>query len=105
MKKIFFLFILSIFIFVSKMGNASPFPQPLIKNGTCPSGYYSSGAYCVPTQSAKFAIAKVGSCPYAYYSSGNYCVASSDKSPLAMPKIGSCPSGYYSSGEYCVATR
>ena len=43
---------------------------PLVKYGTCPLGYYSSGAYCVPTtREAPPAIQKVGSCPFGWYSS------------------------------------
>jgi hypothetical protein len=50
-------------------------------------------------------VAKDGACPSGYYSSGNYCLASSDSSRLALPKLGSCPSGYYSSGNYCISSR
>jgi len=85
--------------------NASPPPQPLIRNNSCPPGYYSSGAYCVPNNNAKFAIERNGSCPSGYYSSGNYCVASSDDSKLVIPRISYCPSGYYSSGNYCVSNK
>lgn len=84
---------------------AAPPAAPILKEGSCPSGYYSSGNYCVPNSSARFALPKLGSCPSGYYSSGNYCVASSDSSRLAIPKSGSCPSGYYSSGNYCVSSR
>jgi hypothetical protein len=24
--------------------------QPIIKNGSCPLGYYSSGGYCIPSR-------------------------------------------------------
>lgn len=79
--------------------------QPIFKNGSCPSGYYSSGNYCVPSSSgSQPAIDKNGSCPTGYYSSGNYCVMTSSGKP-AIPKSGSCPSGYYSSGNYCVQSR
>jgi hypothetical protein len=83
---------------------ASAFANP--GNGSCPSGYYSSGAACAPTSSAKYAFANPGGggCPSGYYSSGNACVASSDKSCNAFfSGGGSCPSGYYSSGKSCVA--
>jgi hypothetical protein len=82
--------------------NAAPPAAPLPRDGSCPSGYYSSGNYCVPSTSARFALVRRGSCPSGYYSSGNYCVASSDDSHLAILRAGSCPSGYYSSGDYCV---
>jgi hypothetical protein len=84
---------------------AAPTPQPLARSGSCPSGYFSSGDYCVPGQGARFALARNGSCPSGYFSSGNYCVASSDSSRLAVPRSGSCPSGYFSSGNYCVSSR
>ena len=84
---------------------AAPPAQPLARTGSCPSGYYASGNYCVPTASGRFAIEREGSCPSGYYASGNYCVASSDRSRLAIRRVGSCPSGYYASGNYCVSTR
>lgn len=85
---------------------AAPPAQPVLKNGSCPTGYYNSGDYCVPSGgNSAFALPKVGSCPTGYYNSGNYCVASSENSRLAIPKSGSCPTGYYNSGEYCVSTR
>ena len=87
------------------VANATPIPQPLVRESSCPSGYYSSGAYCVPSNNAKFAIERLGSCPSGYYSSGNYCVASSNDSKFAIPRINSCPSGYYSSGNYCVSNK
>lgn len=49
--------------------------QPVVKNGSCPAGYYSSGNYCVPASgTTRIAIPKVGACPMGYYSSGKYCV-------------------------------
>ena len=89
----------------SGAANATPPPQPLVRNSSCPSGYNSSGAYCVPSNNAKFAIERIGSCPSGYYSSSSYCVASSTNSKLAIPRISSCPSGYHSSGNYCVASK
>lgn len=87
------------------VANATPIPQPLVRESSCPSGYISSGAYCVPSNNAKFAIERLGSCPSGYYSSGNYCVASSNDSKFAIPRINSCPSGYYPSGNYCVSDK
>ena len=84
---------------------AAPEPQPIPRIDSCPSGYWSSGEYCMPGSSARFAIVRQGSCPSGYWSSGNYCMASTDSTPLAIPRLGSCPSGYYSSGNYCVSTR
>ena len=80
--------------------------QPVIRDGSCPSGYSSSGNYCVPGSSARYALPRSGSsCPSGYFSSGNYCVAASKDSRLAIPRRGSCPSGYFSSGDFCVAAR
>lgn len=84
---------------------AAPPAQPLLRSGSCPSGYYSSGKYCVPGSSARFAIDRNGACPSGYYSSGNYCVASSDNSGAAIHRSGSCPGGYYASGKYCVESK
>ncbi len=85
----------------------APTAQPLPRVSSCPSGYYSSGNYCVPGTNARFAIARHGSssCPSGYYQSGHYCVASSDSAKLAIHRSGSCPSGYYASGDYCVASQ
>ncbi|MBU3694014.1 MAG: hypothetical protein FGM40_04205 [Rhodocyclaceae bacterium] len=84
---------------------AAPPATPLPKTGSCPSGYYTSGAYCTPTDSARTALPKVGSCPSGYYTSGDYCLANSTDSRAAVPKQGSCPSGYYTSGDYCLSSR
>jgi len=78
--------------------------QPILKNGSCPSGYNSSGNYCVPGSNAHPVIEKNGSCPSGYNSSGNYCVMGSSGHP-AIHKSGSCPSGYNSSGNYCVKSH
>ena len=85
--------------------NVAASPQPLVKDGSCPSGYYASGNYCVPDAHARFAVPKTGSCPSGYFSSGNYCVAQSEDSKLAIPRNGSCPNGYFASGDYCVANK
>jgi S-formylglutathione hydrolase FrmB len=58
---------------------AQPFPIPKPSGGTnCPTGYYASGNYCVPT---------------------------SDRSRPAIPMVGpgtNCPTGYYASGSACL---
>ena len=87
------------------LAHAAPPPQALLKSGSCPTGYYASGQYCVPNNNARFALAKDGSCPTGYFASGQYCVASSDKSRAAIPKSGSCPTGYFASGNYCVSSK
>ena len=85
----------------------SAFAQTALpKDGSCPSGYYASGQYCVPSSNeSKQAMAKAGSCPSGYYSSGNYCVATSKDSKEAIAKKGSCPSGYFASGAYCLKQK
>ena len=88
----------------SSVVRAAPPPQPIERDGACPSGYYASGNYCVPGAGARFAISRRGFCPSGYYASGQYCVASTDRSGLAIHRSGSCPSGFYASGEYCVAS-
>ena len=87
------------------LAQSTPPPQPLPRDGSCPSGYYASDKYCVPTSSAMFAIKRDGSCPSGYYASGNYCVAATDSAKAVIPRAGSCPSGWYASGNYCVSTR
>jgi len=59
---------------VSAEAGAANKPFPVVKNGSCPGGYYTSGGYCVPSKNTtKQAIPKVGSCPSGYVTSGNYC--------------------------------
>ena len=81
----------------------APVAQPLARQGSCPSGYHSSGNYCTPSSSsARAALPHVGSCPSGYHTSGGYCLASSNSSKTAIVKSGSCPSGYHTSGAYCL---
>lgn len=97
---------LTALLLLSGWANAAPPAQPVLKSGACPSGYYGSGNYCVPSGSnSRFALPRTGSCPSGYYASSNYCVASSDSSRAAIPKLGSCPGGFYGSGDYCVSSK
>lgn len=91
--------------FVAFETQAAPAAQPLPKSGACPSGYTTSGKYCVPSRAARFAVIKNGACPSGYSTSGHYCVATSDRSKLAIPKLGACPSGYSTSGQYCLSNK
>ena len=50
---------------------------PLAKNGSCPSGYASESAWCVPMKNAPIAAPKgKGQCPSTMRQSGNYCIES-----------------------------
>jgi hypothetical protein len=78
----------------------------LPKVGTCPSGFNSSGKYCVPIkEDGTPSMPRGGQCPSGYYSSGKYCVANSNDTRPAVPKNGICPGGYYTSGSYCVKQK
>ena len=50
-------------------------PQPKLTGTNCPSGYYTSNSYCVPSSShSRAAIPRVGnSCPSGWVPSGNFC--------------------------------
>jgi len=76
--------------------------SPLLKNGSCPTGYHASGKYCIPGKNAKFAIIKLGSCPSGYHPSGNYCLAGKSAKAVILKAGSSCPSGYHTSGKYCL---
>ena len=71
-------FVFCLLVFISNIVFAQLPSQPVIKNGSCPSGYISSG---------------------------DYCLASSNNSRQVIQKQGSCPSGYVSSGEYCLSNK
>ncbi len=102
MKPIAIVFAAGLFI-VANAAHALQ-PQPLPRQGGCPSGYSQSGSYCAPGSSARYALLKAGSCPSGYSQSGNYCLAGSS-ARLALPKIGSCPSGFSQSGDYCLSSK
>jgi len=78
----------------------------LPKIGTCPSGFHTSGKYCIPIKDdAHPAMPRAGQCPSGYYTSGKYCVAARKDAPPAVSKNGTCPSGYYISGSYCLKQK
>ena len=56
--------------------HAEPAAAPVPKVGACPSGYSTSGAYCLAGAGARHAVPKTGSCPSGYSTSGDYCLAS-----------------------------
>ena len=95
---------LAVLAIVPRVATADPAAVPVPKVGSCPSGYSTSGSYCNPGSSARFAMPKVGSCPSGYSTSGDYCLAGSG-ARHAIPKSGSCPSGYSTSGDYCLSSR
>ena len=98
--------LLTLALWVAHAGpaRAEPAAAPVPKVGSCPSGYSTSGNYCTPGSSARFALPKVGACPSGYSTSGDYCLAGSN-ARLALPKAGSCPSGYSTSGDYCLSSK
>ena len=69
------------------------------RDGSCPSGFKSSGSSC-KSSSGKVAITKLGSCPKGFSASANFCVG--DKGDYAEVRSGSCPTGLKASGNYCV---
>lgn len=69
------------------------------RDGSCPSGFKSSGSAC-KSSSGKVAIVKLGSCPTGFKASAKYCVG--DRGDYAEVRSGSCPSGLKASGKYCV---
>ena len=78
--------------------------QAIPRHGSCPSGFNTSGNYCVATNSHLHAIERNGSCPSGYNTSGNYCVRKSE-GKHAIHRNGSCPSGYNTSGNYCIQSE
>lgn len=84
------------------LGEPAMDAQPLAKLGNCPSGYSTSGLYCIPGRQARLALEKRGQCPSGYTASEAYCLASGQARP-ALPRLGpSCPSGWSMSGDYCL---
>ena len=83
--------------------------RPLVRNGSCPMGYYGSGEYCVLSSSSgtRGAIEKSGNgCPMGFYSTGNYCLSTPSNQREAIQKMGpGCPMGWFGSGNYCVKSR
>ncbi len=100
MKFQFLLLMVSFLLPAVSLADSLPV-QVIVKDGSCPSGYRTSGKYCVPGSNAGFAIRKVGSCPSGYRTSGKYCIANKN-AQFAIIKSGSCPSGYRTSGKYCI---
>ena len=92
------------FVWLAMNGTSGLAQQAIARHGSCPSGFNSSGNYCVAISSDLHAIERHGSCPSGYNSSGDYCVRKG-AGKQAIHRNGSCPSGYNSSGNYCVQNR
>ncbi len=61
--------------FIPMLNDADTFTPPLAKTGLCPSGYLSSGNYCLARDQAPATILKNGRyCPSGWLSSGDYCI-------------------------------
>ena len=87
---------------LAALGESAMVAQPVVKIGHCPSGYSTSGQYCLPGRQARLALEKRGQCPSGYTTSGAYCLAGGQARP-ALPKLGAtCPSGWSPSGDYCL---
>jgi hypothetical protein len=58
-----------------------PQPKPGSPGGSCPFGYTSSGAFCIPKKRASDAIPKLpnGTCPWGWLASGGYCLRSGSR--------------------------
>jgi hypothetical protein len=61
-----------------------PQPKPPGPGGSCPSGYVTSGSFCMPTQGAQDAIPKPQNGVFSWTSSGNYCLHSGG--PSSVPR-------------------
>jgi hypothetical protein len=60
------------------IGQVLPQPKPGVPGASCPFGYTSSGAFCIPSQRAQTAVPLPanGSCPWGWTRSGSYCLRS-----------------------------
>jgi uncharacterized membrane protein len=67
---------LAVLAALAGLAHAEPAAAPAPKVGACPSGYGTSGAYCLASAGARHAVPKTGSCPSGYSTSGDYCLAS-----------------------------
>jgi hypothetical protein len=69
------------YIYLNMPAPAEPLPVPQQQGGSCPSGYLSSGSYCVPSSSRQDAVVKPpsGTCPNGWLSSGSYCLRSGSR--------------------------
>ena len=85
---------------ISDTGSVTP--QPVPRNGPCPSYYSQNGGYCVPmNEMAPFVIRRVGSCPAFYSQSNQYCVAGRGAKYVIIKEGDGCPPGWTGMGDYC----
>jgi hypothetical protein len=78
----------------------------LSKEVVFPTGFYSSGKYCIPIKDdAKPSMMRAGQCPTGYYARGKNCVAPRKDGQPPVSKDGQCPIGYYTSGAQCLKSN
>ena len=49
-------------------------------------------------------VVKVGTCPLGWYTSGSYCIPARATSPAIIPKQQTCPLDWSTAGKYCRST-
>lgn len=90
---------------IAALTSATAWAQPVAvpREGPCPSGFFASSDYCVPSASASAgqAIRRDGPCPSGFFASAGYCVTR-DPNLHAIARTGPCPSGYFASAGFCV---
>ena len=66
---------------------ALPQPKAGSPGGSCPFGYTSSGAFCIPSQGGQQAVPLPpnGSCPWGWTRSGSYCLRSGRDATTTTP--------------------
>jgi hypothetical protein len=58
------------------IGQVLPQPKVGVPGASCPFGYTSSGAFCIPSQGAQQAVPLSAnrSCPWGWLRNGSYCL-------------------------------
>jgi len=95
------------------------FAQPLIPvlliNKKCPSRFFASEGYCIPSNSHAagtpgvvpvFTRERPKSCPTGFNRNGDYCQTIRNSKKAAVPSVnGKCPLTFYKDGDYCMDTN